>query len=250
MWRIGPHDQLTNYLSLEWEQVPSEASQPGLFGSLLQGCTGLLKSLLSLSCQKESRNQPGASLTLEPGGPTRPAAPGNPVAPCVRGREAVNPTGPLEAQDSDGSGSQRLLCQAARRASEGERARGVWPWVRKLQLPCLQLLQGLPRIRDPRGPLHTSGEGPSPLAVGWAQAGGKSNTEKGGVGSVPEQQRLGLLCEMGQSGGVGEAAAPTVPSTPPGGKGDMTHRRTLSTSGSFRTSHTSRTLGRKEGGTQ
>lgn len=32
-----------------------------------------------------------------------------------------------------------------------------------------------------------------------------------------------------------------------GGDGGLTHRRALSTTGSFRTSHTSRTLGRKEG---
>lgn len=52
-------------------------------------------------------------------------------------------------------------------------------------------------------------------------------------------------------GGVGarEAAAPAVPSTRPsdGGNGGLTHRGALSASGSFRTSHTSRTLGRKEG---
>lgn len=60
--------------------------------------------------------------------------------------------------------------------------------------------------------------------------------------------RPGLLPE---AWGVGarEATAPTVPSTRPsdGGNGGLTHRGALSTSGSFRTSHTSRTLGRKEG---
>lgn len=50
----------------------------------------------------------------------------------------------------------------------------------------------------------------------------------------------------GQAFLVTAAAAPKAPSTPPGGNGDLTHRGALSTSGSFRTSHTSRTLGRKE----
>lgn len=59
----------------------------------------------------------------------------------------------------------------------------------------------------------------------------------------------GLPCEARM--GVREAAntPPPVPSTRPRDSegGGLTHRGALSTSGSFRTSHTSRTLRRKEG---
>lgn len=62
----------------------------------------------------------------------------------------------------------------------------------------------------------------------------------------------GLPCEARM--GVREAATlpQPVPSTRPSdsGGGGLTHRGALSTSGSFRTSHTSRTLRRKEGNSE
>lgn len=125
-----------------------------------------------LSCQEEGRNRPGTSLTLEPGGPTRPAAPGNPVAPYMRRREVLNPSGPQEAQESDWvGGSQRLVWK-------GELERALWGLAigsgscsfsasspyrghRPGHSVPLGAERGLRGTTDLPGPRHTRREGPS-----------------------------------------------------------------------------------------
>jgi hypothetical protein len=50
---------------------------------------------------EQERYQRGATLTLEPGGPTRPAAPGNPVAPYGKRGEPLNDSGTQVSRESN-----------------------------------------------------------------------------------------------------------------------------------------------------
>lgn len=123
---------------------------------------------------------------------------------------------------------------------------GVWPWDQEAAaslLPAgtasaLGAEQGACPGPETAQDHHTPAEG----HLLSHRAGGRRKAEEKGV-SKSQSTTMGA---SGQAFCVTAAAAPKVTSTPPGGNGDLTHRRALSTSGSFRTSHTSRTLGRKE----
>ena len=111
----------------------------------------------------------------------------------------------------------------------------------QLQLLSLQPLQG----EDAAGAVSAGGAPSLPPSCGvgsvWEGLGLRGKEAGWGPWGQASFLRPGV--------GAREATAPTVPSTRPSdsGNGGLAHRGALSTSGSFRTSHTSRTLRRKEG---
>lgn len=159
--RTGPRDQLTTRPRSGNSYEGMEADL-GSLGPCWGGCTRLFTPHLCLSCQEAGRNQLGTPLTLEPGGPTRPAAPGNPVAPYVGTRQALNPSGPQEAHGSEGQKGLRGWYGKGQGELARKRARGSGPRSGSCSFPASSSCRGLPRARDLPGPLHTSREGSCP----------------------------------------------------------------------------------------